>query len=74
MVLVMMMMMMMVDIYLPLHPTPTQPCMGGTHVLGTPRVLQETCWDFSTIIRTVLDSCVPVLWVSLSTSMIIAQK
>lgn len=30
----------MVDISLPLHPTLTQPCVGGTHVLGTPKVLQ----------------------------------
>lgn len=30
----------MVEIYLPSHPTCTQPCMGRTHVPGTPKVLQ----------------------------------
>lgn len=70
-----MMVMKMVDIYLPLYPTLTQPCAGGTHVLGTPKYYREMSWeDFSTISGTVLDSYLPVLWVSLSTGVIIAQQ
>lgn len=30
----------MVDIYLPLYPALTPHCMSGTHILGTPKVLQ----------------------------------
>lgn len=36
----MMMMMKMVEIHLLSHSTLTQPCMGETHVLGSPKVPQ----------------------------------